>query len=312
MQRTQPTDAFTLDASMRMASRRYDNHSLLRVFGTSAALRRLHTLAPPSDFQFWTLPREHQAGHDVQADVLANPGQQTALEGIARDAGIRGVRMQVLIENIQANLNIQHARRTSEGAEATPHFRDYEETRSHIAHMVAMYPACASMHVIGTSYEGRDLVVVQIRSSNASAGARPGFFVQSLLHAREWLGGASALWMIEHMLRKHRAQDASVTRLLERFDLFFLPMANPDGYMHTHTTDRMWRKTRSIHQGSECIGADPNRNFDEQWSGIGSNWESVSRDPCSEVYHGPRPASEPEVATIQTFLRSRSFAVFVR
>ena len=27
----------------------------------------------------------------------------------------------------------------------------------------------------------------------------------------------------------------------------------------------MWRKTRSIYEGSVCVGTDPNRNWDVEW-----------------------------------------------
>jgi len=41
--------------------------------------------------------------------------------------------------------------------------------------------------------------------------------------------------------------------LLDEVDLYFIPMANPDGYVYTQT-DRMWRKTRSINPESACFG----------------------------------------------------------
>jgi hypothetical protein len=31
--------------------------------------------------------------------------------------------------------------------------------------------------------------------------------------------------------------------------------------------DRAWRKTRRPNEGSDCFGADPNRNFDIHWGG---------------------------------------------
>ena len=31
--------------------------------------------------------------------------------------------------------------------------------------------------------------------------------------------------------------------------------------------DRLWRKTRSIHPFSNCVGADPNRNWNFHWAG---------------------------------------------
>lgn len=33
--------------------------------------------------------------------------------------------------------------------------------------------------------------------------------------------------------------------MLKQADFYIMPVLNPDGYEHSHTHDRMWRKTRS-------------------------------------------------------------------
>ena len=54
--------------------------------------------------------------------------------------------------------------------------------------------------------------------------------------------------------------------MLKRFDIYVLPVFNPDGYAYTHQGPgtRLWRKTRSK-QENGCYGADPNRNWSIQW-----------------------------------------------
>ncbi|KAL0968648.1 hypothetical protein UPYG_G00269630 [Umbra pygmaea] len=76
-------------------------------------------------------------------------------------------------------------------------------------------------------------------------------------------------------------------------------MVNPDGYQYTHTTDRMWRKTRKPNSGSTCVGTDPNRNWDAGFGAAGS-----SDNPCKQTYHGPTPHSESEVQSIVDFVKS--------
>ena len=44
-------------------------------------------------------------------------------------------------------------------------------------------------------------------------------------------------------------------------------MFNPDGYEYSIDGDRMWRKTRTRIVGSQCVGIDPNRNFDVAFGG---------------------------------------------
>jgi len=87
----------------------------------------------------------------------------------------------------------------------------------------------------------------------------------------------------------------SYKSLLDAIDVYVLPVTNPDGYVYTWTTDRMWRKTRSGPRNT-CYGVDPNRNFNFKWMVAGS-----SNDPCSEEYAGPSPASEIEVQNLQNF-----------
>ena len=48
-----------------------------------------------------------------------------------------------------------------------------------------------------------------------------------------------------------------------------------------------------------CIGTDANRNWDLAWGE-----EGASSNPCSNIYHGCGPFSEPETAAIKNFLHA--------
>jgi hypothetical protein len=84
--------------------------------------------------------------------------------------------------------------------------------------------------------------------------------------------------------------------LLDSFEYFFSPLANPDGYEYSHTTDRYWRKNR----GSSGLGVDLNRNWPYYW---GYEWGSSS-SPWSETYRGPKALSEPETRAIHAYVMS--------
>ncbi|KAF4517738.1 hypothetical protein B566_EDAN002943 [Ephemera danica] len=139
-------------------------------------------------------------------------------------------------------------------------------------------------------------------------------------HAREWISPAVATYILKQLI-----ENADVNRhLLDNFDWYILPVVNPDGYEYSHTTDRMWRKTRSsiddddeeISRGSRiarvffgsCEGVDPNRNWDHHWGERGA-----SDDSCDETYAGPRAFSEPETRAIADFILARRsiFKVFL-
>ena len=36
-------------------------------------------------------------------------------------------------------------------------------------------------------------------------------------------------------------------------------------YEYSHIKDRLWRKTRSNHLKTRCVGVDPNRNWGHNW-----------------------------------------------
>jgi len=73
-----------------------------------------------------------------------------------------------------------------------------------------------------------------------------------------------------------------------------MPVHNPDGYSHSMTSTRMWRKNRATNVGSTCIGTDLNRNGAYMWMTGGS-----SPNPCADTYAGRSAGSELEVQAVQ-------------
>ncbi|CAG0924175.1 unnamed protein product, partial [Notodromas monacha] len=123
-------------------------------------------------------------------------------------------------------------------------------------------------------------------------------FIESQIHAREWITSATTTWIFNEIL--NNPEYASV---LDEFDFHFVPVVNPDGVAYTHTNDRLWRKTRSPNDNG-CFGADPNRNWDASFGGPGT-----SDDPCSEIYHGASPFSESEVKAVSDYILENSAAI---
>ena len=126
------------------------------------------------------------------------------------------------------------------------------------------------------------------------AKEKPIIWIDAGIHAREWIAPATALYIINRLTDSE--DDPEVLPLLEKFDFHVLSSANPDGYEFSRNFDRFWRKTRSRNQAFLrifCVGVDPNRNYGFQWKKAGS-----STNPCSNIYHGPYPFSEPETKSI--------------
>ena len=88
-------------------------------------------------------------------------------------------------------------------------------------------------------------------------GSKPAMWIDSGIHAREWISPAVGTWMLNELLENA----VNHPDLLTKLDWYFLPSHNPDGYHKTREEDRMWRKTTSWHEGDECQGTDANRDI---------------------------------------------------
>ncbi|KAM9328444.1 carboxypeptidase B2 [Pholidichthys leucotaenia] len=162
-------------------------------------------------------------------------------------------------------------------------------------------PGKVKVILIGSSYEKRPIYALKLSFNNRLD--KKAMWIDCGIHAREWISPAFCLWFVHHSLSFH-GQNKHITDILNNMDVYVLPVLNPDGYKYTWTTNRMWRKNRSIRRGSHCFGVDLNRNFDANWC-----TEGASHDPCTEIYCGAFPESESESKAVADFLRSHKDSV---
>ncbi|KAM8980834.1 carboxypeptidase A4-like [Sarcophilus harrisii] len=139
-------------------------------------------------------------------------------------------------------------------------YHSLTELYREMANIASEYPRVAKQLKIGNSFEKRPLYVLKIASD--FYGNKP-----------------------------------TITSILNKMDIFLMPVANPDGYVYSRTKDPSWRKNRSHKRFKKCVGVDLNRNWDVAFSK-----GTTSDDPCSEKYHGPNPHSEVEVQSVANFI----------
>uniref|UniRef100_A0A3B3TVF4 Carboxypeptidase A4 n=1 Tax=Poecilia latipinna TaxID=48699 RepID=A0A3B3TVF4_9TELE len=169
--------------------------------------------------------------------------------------------------------------------------------------LVAQHPNLVTKLEIGRSYENRPMYVLKFSTGGTN---RPAIWMDLGIHSREWVSQATGVWTANKIATDY-GTDASLTSVLNTMDIYMLIVANPDGYVFSHTNDRMWRKTRSPNSGSLCVGVDPNRNWDAGFGGPGS-----STSPCSDAYRGPFAHSEIEVKNIVNLVQSHgNFKSFI-
>ncbi|XP_055308561.1 uncharacterized protein LOC129572592 [Sitodiplosis mosellana] len=155
------------------------------------------------------------------------------------------------------------------------------------------YPKVLTNYTYGKSYEKRPLRAVKVSHKKGN----PTIFIESTIHAREWITAATATYFLNELLT---SDDVDIRKLADNYDWVFVPVVNVDGYVYAHSKDRMWRKTRKPSpKNKRCVGVDANRNFDSHHGEVGA-----STDPCSEIYAGPTPFSEPETLALSKFIKS--------
>jgi len=180
-------------------------------------------------------------------------------------------------------------------------YHTYDELVSWYQHLSHTYPDHVRyVQSIGTSYEGRIMPAIHIAGNVAQSRPKVGYaFFQCLIHAREWISGATCSYIAETILKEY-ATKPYVKNILDQIEIVFVPIVNPDGYVYSWTNDRMWRKNRRPPpSGSNCSGIDLNRNYPEMWGNGGG-----SQNPCSETYEGTTAGSEIETQNTINYYRS--------
>jgi hypothetical protein len=124
-------------------------------------------------------------------------------------------------------------------------------------------------------------------------------WLQSLQHAREWISGATMQFIADGLASGYPS-NPRVKGVLDQVEFLIVPVANPDGYTYSWTTDRYWRKNRALVNGQK-MGVDPNRNWPDHWGTGGS-----STNPSAENYMGPSAGSEPEIKALMKAYSSNS------
>jgi hypothetical protein len=186
--------------------------------------------------------------------------------------------------------------------------------KDEIVAAAAANPGIAKVVKIGTSVNGQEILAVKVTRDAAKLrdGSRPAVLYASAQHAREWITPEMTRRLMHYMLDGY-GKDPKITAMVNSTELWFVPVANPDGYDFTFTQgNRLWRKNLRDNNGDGQItvgdGVDLNRNFAVKW---GYDNEGSSPDPASETYRGAGPGSEPETKALDGLFKRVGFKFFV-
>ncbi len=279
---------------------RFDGHKVAAV--TVASVRDVRTLQALSDDLWSCGPIKAPRGRAAQVPARFSPEQFEALKA-------SGLEFRVLIEDVQAGIDAERARLDAAGGKGEirgvdwfADYKTYAQISSYVDELVATRPDLASRVTLGQSLESRAIFGLKL-TSPVGGPNKPGVYFEAMQHAREWITGPSVMYAADKLVREYDT-DPELRRILDTFEVYIIPISNPDGYVYTWTNNRMWRKNRRPNSGGS-FGVDNNRNWGTGWGGEGS-----SGAQNNETYRGTAAFSEPETQVLRDFLLSKPNMVF--
>ncbi|UNI24463.1 Putative metallocarboxypeptidase ecm14 [Purpureocillium takamizusanense] len=166
----------------------------------------------------------------------------------------------------------------------------------------AMFPSYVKYTVIGKSFEGREIPALRVGLSGTPNVKEPRktIVVTGGLHAREWISTSTVNYLAWSFITSF-GKERMITKLLEHYDIVFVPAVNPDGIEYTWQVDRLWRKSRQETSIRFCRGLDLDHAFGYEWDG-----SKAQNDPCSESYGGEQPFQAVEAIQLATWARNET------
>ncbi|XP_045122302.1 carboxypeptidase B-like [Portunus trituberculatus] len=269
----------------------YTGYKLLRANVEDSKLPVVDSLDTAEGVDLWSWRRKGRS-HMFEVDLLTPPAAEPKVKQLF---SANNLPYQEVIKDLQDAINKQKDDFFfSWNRPAHPmtweKYHSFDEMEQYLYFLEAEYPHLVTLEEIGYSSENRSLKVAKV----STGPNRTAIWIDGGMHAREWIAPATTMYILYRLVENAW----EFPELVNNFDWYILPIANPDGYEFSRTKDRLWRKTRSINPAfPDCVGVDPNRNFGYKWATKGS-----SNYPCSSIYHGPEPFSEPETKAMADFL----------
>ncbi|KAF1935960.1 carboxypeptidase-like protein A1 precursor [Clathrospora elynae] len=239
-------------------------------------------------------------GKSTEIDVVVSPDNVEALIALVAES-------KVLNEDVGAALAEEGEMQTY-AVPSESWFTAYHPYADHLQFLKdlqAGYTGQSEIVTVGTSIQGRVLTGIHIWGSGGK-GSKPAVVIHGNVHAREWITSMTTEYFAWQLLT-----NATFKSLVDKFDFYITPIVNPDGFVYTQTTDRLWRKNRQTVSGNTCVGRDINRNWPYKWEVAGG----ASTSPCSETYKGQVAGDAPEnkglKAQVDSLKGSRGISLYL-
>lgn len=271
----------------------YDDWKVYRVnVGNNAA--KLNDVVSKLQLELW----KGKPSTSSVVDVMVPPSQVNAFEASTSD-----IETKVMHDNLGLSITDEdtfHVYAAGAAPNAT-WFNSYHSFADHqqwINDLAAAYPTNSEVISAGKSLEGRDIRGIHIWGSGGK-GSKKGVVWHGTVHAREWITTMVVEYAAYQLLT---SKDATTAGFKDTYDFYIFPIVNPDGFVYSQTTDRLWRKNRQSTPSTSCVGRDINRNWPNHWD----QRAGASTSPCAQDYKGPSEGDGVETKALKAQLDSIS------
>jgi hypothetical protein len=175
------------------------------------------------------------------------------------------------------------------------------------------FPHIMELEEIGKTCQGRKILALRISAGGARCDRdKPAVLFVAAHHASELLGTEIVLDLVGQLADGY-ATDPEIRRWVNQYDIWCVPLANPDGlhdFFHVNAAGRKnGRDTNANGRIDPTDGVDLNRNYPFRWHSIDDR--GSSGQPAHGRYRGPKPASEPETQALMRLADRERFIMLV-
>ena len=283
----------------------FPSHFAVAALGLTLSLaaqapRRLYTLPSPTPGQ-WLIVQQHFDALDSCCGVMPTDGQAAFVATDAQKGLVASLLPSAVFErSVQSFQETYDQAMAAAGVDNPPPAAYYTvaEIEAAIDAEVAAHPGIAQKVDLSAlpggaqTWNGNSIYALKVSDNVATDEDEPAIFVIAQHHARELNSPHMVIGAMARVLNSY-ATDPAIQAVVDDYELYFVPMINPDGVDYVWNVDEFWRKNRCPNSGGS-FGVDLNRNYPFLFGQCGS-----SSNQNSNIYRGTGPASEPETVTMR-------------
>ncbi len=242
-----------------------------------------------------------RAGYDIAGHALALDRVEiiTDEEGYARLLE-RGFAVS-LIEGLDAPRPLaqgSHGASAVDGPLVDTRYHDPAEVQAFLEGVHADHPAITRLEALGTTSGGRTIWGLMISDNASSDEDELSVLFSAAHHAREVMTPEVVMDTIDQLTDLYGI-DSELSTYVDAYQIWCVPIVNPDGVARVHEIDDFWRKNTRDNDGDGSIdrqdGVDLNRNYEWGWGG---QCQGSSSSFSSNIYRGPSEGSEAETQAL--------------